>query len=904
MAVSSLASNRKIKKDSVQVFFITLVLKLLFLCQNVNYGINADRIGDLIASASMTGRDWSLIIPKVNYYGYGFKWIYSIFMAFTDNPYTIYYVIMLMYCFLMALIAVLVYHITTTYFSNVNGAFAKTIAVFMGLVGLVDMKSESSVYLATWIAAFILVKAVSETNQKAKNKLAVCMALFLSYSLTLHERMLAMILGFIFVYIIYRVKMKAWIFSPRIYAPIQIVSYIFVKALNNAYRIHFWGRADVGNSSAIPSNLTSRMYFFQSLDGFKVAIKCAWSNIATLITQTYGLAVVALMVFVVSFVLVSDRKGDERGYTASDRSQLALVWFGGISTAIVIAGLVVSWGGNAFCGDLYGLKGFVYGRYYVNFAFPAILGAICWCDTHEIKARYIVSTWVLAIVGILGFFKSVLPLLEYGFENYAPTESTSDTSLYWILYYKFDPNASIRENLIIDILVLFVVWGIFTARWLKVKSCKAGMALTTLLAVVAMSSGATITRPSVVFSGDVYGTVYDFFKDMEDMGVEFSSDILYTDSNAWPLQYMLNRYRVVYDMPQESADEVVFVSTNAPETEKEKLPEAEAYSYITIADNQYIYYKGDNNSAAVEAMGYQGERLIPDSETEAETATEAGDGQSTILSLNERKVQIPEADREYKIVIVNDLHIITPDVEIADEYKELVDSRYQDMQNENGIAPADAWDEMSKEINEMDADLVIFAGDMVDYASTANYDCLKQGMKNIDAPIMYLRSDHDYSLHYTDSWTQADVTAGQESLGENKAIETYDFGSFVVMGINNSWENLSDEAIADIETIVEAGKPIVVATHVPYDTYYDSSYRTTSLAMRGMYNMWGIGDRYTPDENTSTFMSMLYQDTSLFRAVVTGHLHYQSDTKLTENVSEFTFAPAYAGNVGILYVTP
>ena len=129
-------------------------------------------------------------------------------------------------------------------------------------------------------------------------------------------------------------------------------------------------------------------------------------------------------------------------------------------------------------------------------------------------------------------------------------------------------------------------------------------------------------------------------------------------------------------------------------------------------------------------------------------------------------------------------------------------------------------------------------------------------------------------------------------------------GSFVVLGINNSWKSISDDTLNSIENLVSEGKPLVVATHVPWDTYYDSSYRGTSLQIRGMYNMWGIGDRYTPDDNMTELMKMLYQDESPFRAVVTGHLHYQYDTMLTASLQEITFAPAYEGNVGVLNIVP
>ena len=55
-----------------------------------------------------------------------------------------------------------------------------------------------------------------------------------------------------------------------------------------------------------------------------------------------------------------------------------------------------------------------------------------------------------------------------------------------------------------------------------------------------------------------------------------------------------------------------------------------------------------------------------------------------------------------------------------------------------------------------DANLVIFAGDMVDYVSSTTIECLKQGMQEIEAPILYIRSDHDYHVGWSDDLEKDD----------------------------------------------------------------------------------------------------------------------------------------------------
>ena len=104
----------------------------------------------------------------------------------------------------------------------------------------------------------------------------------------------------LFIFIIYRVKFNEWIVNPWVYYPVQIVSYFGVQSLNDMYRNYFWGTTVVANSSALPTTLNAD--YLTSFYGIKVAVACIWSNLVTLGTQTYGLAWIAVAIFVGSFL--------------------------------------------------------------------------------------------------------------------------------------------------------------------------------------------------------------------------------------------------------------------------------------------------------------------------------------------------------------------------------------------------------------------------------------------------------------------------------------------------------------------------------------------------------------------------------------------------------------------------
>ena len=194
---------------------------------------------------------------------------------------------------------------------------------------------------------------------------------------------------------------------------------------------------------------------------------------------------------------------------------------------------------------------------------------------------------------------------------------------------------------------------------------------------------------------------------------------------------------------------------------------------------------------------------------------------------------------------------------------------------------------------------------MVDYASTTNIECLQDGMNVIDAPILYIRADHDYSRHYTgDSLSEDEVAILQSTIDGDPDIWEVDMGEFVVVGVNKSWKNISDKALNQVEDILNQEKPIILVTHVPYDSLVDKEFRRESYEIRGIYNLWGLGDRYVPDENMISFLENIYADDTPIQAVLAGHLHFAYETKLTDNVAEYVFAPSYSGNIGVINIVP
>lgn len=612
------------KWNYIKVFLYVLIVKLSFLCINATYWFNSDRIGDLLAPTTLAGLDWTHLAPHVNYYGYGFKWIYSIFFAFTDNPTTIYYSIMIMYDVLFALIGVLVFHILIRYLEMKDFRLASLIAVFMGVVMPADMKSEPSLYLAGWVVCFLIVKAIHMKTKKSKVLYAVWIALFVSYTMTLHERMLAIVLACSIIFVIYRLKFNEWIVNPWIYYPVQAISYLCVQYLNDLYRDYFWGTVEVANSSALPSSISWE--YFTDFYGIKLIVGCIWSNLVTLGTQTYGLAWIAVAIFIGTMLTgwkLRISRNDSKLFTIKnannvcknstvDKTIYAIIWIFGTCAAIVIVGLAERWGKSVFNGNLYGYKGFVYGRYYVNFAYPAIMAAIAYITSHKIKKRDILVFWGVVVSLVTVFLIWIYPVLDNAYYAYVPNEKTSSTMLDWLLFANIFKGESILFNLYVNVLIILVLFimimiGIIKRR--KKRYCSHAMLIIIGLVAFVSTNAFSFARPSVALSGGMYDETYKFIQDIEDKGIDLREEIIYTDYSPWTLQYMLNRYMISYDWPKENsmeyklAEDVILITCCAPAHEINYFYDGNVY-YISLYDKEFVYFTNEELAEKMQNAGY------------------------------------------------------------------------------------------------------------------------------------------------------------------------------------------------------------------------------------------------------------------------------------------------------------
>ena len=275
-------------------------------------------------------------------------------------------------------------------------------------------------------------------------------------------------------------------------------------------------------------------------------------------------------------------------------------------------------------------------------------------------------------------------------------------------------------------------------------------------------------------------------------------------------------------------------------------------------------------------------------------------------------VEIDGLEREYTIAFVNDLHMITDHAsgDVTEDNMAVVRERYETLAvTEDGVFAEYLWHEVIKYLNYNDFDAVIFAGDMLDYCSNSNIIALKSGLKELKYPsdkLMYIRSDHDYGGWYGGSgFTDSNGFSLQTLVLDGDATEkVIEFDDFIIVGINQSYRNVSEHAREVIDRNIARGKPVIIATHVPFYSDVDSSLEELSMEVRNKIYYWSKdGVNYVPDGETQALIDAMYADDSNVEQIVAAHMHASWDGYVTDRLKEHIFAPAFQGNIGIIYVT-
>lgn len=277
-------------------------------------------------------------------------------------------------------------------------------------------------------------------------------------------------------------------------------------------------------------------------------------------------------------------------------------------------------------------------------------------------------------------------------------------------------------------------------------------------------------------------------------------------------------------------------------------------------------------------------------------------------------LELEGIDKEYTLAWVSDLHLVSDhkageeNGDVHAEYLDAIDRRYEELAvTKSGVHAEELWPEIVKYLNYKSFDGVIFGGDLMDYCSRSNVEMIKEGLDALHMPYIYVRADHDYGAYYGGVFfTETEARQLHKTIDNDEtANKFWDMGEFIVLGVDNSTKDMPDYYYNMISEVLTRGKPVIMVTHVPYESQTDTSLAELSMQVRNTIYYWsGISERYTPNAVTSQYLNEIYSPDTAVAQVLAGHLHASWDGMLTNQVSQHIFSPAFEGNIGIIHIVP
>ena len=122
-------------------------------------------------------------------------------------------------------------------------------------------------------------------------------------------------------------------------------------------------------------------------------------------------------------------------------------------------------------------------------------------------------------------------------------------------------------------------------------------------------------------------------------------------------------------------------------------------------------------------------------------------------------------------------------------------------------------------------------------------------------------------------------------------VQSMEYENFIILGIDNSNNQVSEDELLAVKTASEKGKPIVIVMHVPL--------AVGDLAEKAA-EFWGspivIGDgAIEPSDVTKEFIELLTAEGSPVVALLDGHLHFSHTGEWSNGVSQYVADGGYKG---------
>ena len=582
--------NYKRNVDCLIVFILVAWTRFYTAFRAMPVYTVSDEVSSISIAALLAGYDWTDVISHAGYYGIGYLWIFAPLYMLKLPAVLIYKITVAFSGVILGLGAIVCYRILENFFTEISRSERILIAAACGSLSYVStyqnsIRNEEMLILVCWMISYSFFSVLKEINVK-KNQVSI--VILCLYSLTLHARSMAMIVGIILsTLIIHFIFKKDLLGQAEII--ILIAGTLLVNGVLKIYQNYIWdGQAKNSSVTEVISRGAAKFKFDWAY--IKAQIGMVFGNLYTAYAVSAGIFVVALVGIILLFV----RHLKKKDLTIEETSILCLSIFLIITNVIIFGGLMFSWGGsiaNAIRNGTeaaYSYKGFTYMRYPGYLWPPLFMCGLLILKKDRKNAEHIalISTGILIVLTV-GWCVFVLPYQ-------APLKSL----LFIVTTYVNGAGIMWWTLQILVILGNAILWPVITKnrRYLLILTVLLFLFSTAQRLVAYEKNEKLVNEKNYYHSYLCAEFVNEIKSDFDGTLTVYAYDTTdVTDHQNWYMyQLLCYDVHIVPELPTDDQDEVVLLTNGElDETERKGLKEIQLDAY------NYVYYSGDQTEIVI-----------------------------------------------------------------------------------------------------------------------------------------------------------------------------------------------------------------------------------------------------------------------------------------------------------------
>ncbi len=585
------------RKHYIICFVTSFFLRVIWFLYQKKMICIQDELGFMVVPSTLGGNDWSGAIGSISYYGFGYSILATPLYLRTNNPYVIYWSMMVIGAIVLALCSCLIYYLTIRYMEIDSGA-AALVAITMPFLAVPEMRylnNEPMIAMVIWGIVLLLVKLHYEEEKKQKVILSVLLIILMMYSLTIHNRMVAIVAALFFTLLMYRIIFKRWLVSIPVMAGMAVVGAVIVRAFIPYMERTFWKtdlREGVANTVASASGgMISGLMNLADPEYLGAVLRIVAGNFFMSSFHSCGVFCFALLAIIYQVVRLLRKKEQDQPQNIENVMTILEI-FGWTAFMATLAGVALLWAGGVRDGMkegygvfIYEYKGFYYLRYYAAclsvIVYTVLIRMYHSKNTVSLpwKLRYVISVLFFSVA----FMKLITPYII----------GTNNGLYAFGCYGGYRADQEITEaGLYIWIFILSVILAMITL-WLLGRNNSKGLITLTMMLLLFNYHGGAYTAAVITDSYEDKGdSGYKVFRYLESR-VDYDREIYIRSASKHSFtayQMLLCDYRIVpiEEFPEDM--ERGFVVTDRLKDEEKR--KEDGFKLYRLDDNEYLWVKG------------------------------------------------------------------------------------------------------------------------------------------------------------------------------------------------------------------------------------------------------------------------------------------------------------------------